>query len=67
MTERRLLESLGVGGAEEVTYRALLRHGPSTLSSLSSETEVSVTAIRRMLPRMENLGLVPGSRADRSG
>ncbi|MCG5213017.1 helix-turn-helix transcriptional regulator [Streptosporangium sp. KLBMP 9127] len=58
MTERRLLEGLGVGGTEEVTYRALLRHGPSTLSSLSSETEVSVAAIRRMLPRMENLGLV---------
>ncbi|MFI0416997.1 helix-turn-helix domain-containing protein [Spongiactinospora sp. 9N601] len=58
MAERRLLEGLGVSAAEENAYRALLRHGPSTLSGLSAGTGSSVTAIRRMLPRMENLGLV---------
>ncbi|MDF5758462.1 helix-turn-helix domain-containing protein [Spongiactinospora sp. TRM90649] len=58
MAGRRLLEGLGVGAAEETGYRALLRQGPSTLSELSAETGASVAAIRRMLPRMENLGLV---------
>ncbi|GAA5067357.1 sugar-specific transcriptional regulator TrmB/DNA-binding CsgD family transcriptional regulator [Thermocatellispora tengchongensis] len=58
MAERRLLEGLGVGAAEEATYRALLRHGPATLTALAAAAGVSATAIRRMLPRMEDLGLV---------
>ncbi|WP_424535191.1 helix-turn-helix domain-containing protein [Sphaerisporangium viridialbum] len=55
---RRLLEGLGVTGAEEGAYRALLRHGPATLTELASEAEASVAGLRRMLPRLEDLGLV---------
>jgi DNA-binding Lrp family transcriptional regulator len=58
MTQRRLLEGLGVSGAEEGAYRALLRHGPATLNELAGETGGSAAAIRRMLPRLEDLGLI---------
>ncbi|AQZ65739.1 transcriptional regulator [[Actinomadura] parvosata subsp. kistnae] len=56
--QRRLLEGLGVTVAEETAYRALLRHGPATLSELAAETGSSAAAIRRMLPRLEDLGLI---------
>ncbi|TMR11344.1 winged helix-turn-helix transcriptional regulator [Nonomuraea turkmeniaca] len=58
MAQRRLLEGLGVTVAEETAYRALLRHGPTTLSELAAETGSSAAAIRRMLPRLEDLGLI---------
>ncbi|WP_188196428.1 helix-turn-helix transcriptional regulator [Nonomuraea sp. SYSU D8015] len=58
MAQRRLLEGLGVTVAEEAAYRALLRHGPATLSELAAETGSSAAAIRRMLPRLEDLGLI---------
>ncbi|MGN9838028.1 helix-turn-helix transcriptional regulator [Nonomuraea sp. H19] len=58
MAQRRLLEGLGVTVAEETAYRALLRHGPATLSRLATETGASAAAIRRMLPRLEDLGLI---------
>ncbi|MEV0382270.1 helix-turn-helix domain-containing protein [Nonomuraea sp. NPDC050643] len=58
MAQRRLLEGLGVTVAEETAYRALLRHGPATLSRLAAETGSSAAAIRRMLPRLEDLGLI---------
>ncbi|WP_326822329.1 LuxR C-terminal-related transcriptional regulator [Streptosporangium sp. NBC_01639] len=58
MEQRRLLEGLGVAVAEETTYRALLRHGPATLNQLAFETGTSAAVIRRMFPRMEDLGLV---------
>ncbi|MEW9547931.1 helix-turn-helix domain-containing protein [Nonomuraea sp. NPDC050783] len=58
MAQRRLLEDLGVTLAEETAYRALLRHGPATLSELAAETGSSPSAVRRMLPRLEDLGLV---------
>ncbi|QYC39703.1 Sugar-specific transcriptional regulator TrmB [Nonomuraea coxensis DSM 45129] len=58
MAQRRLLEGLGVTVAEETAYRALLRHGPATLNELGAETGSSAAAIRRMLPRLEDLGLI---------
>ncbi|MEV0232392.1 helix-turn-helix domain-containing protein [Nonomuraea sp. NPDC050786] len=58
MAQRRLLEGLGVSVTEESAYRALLRHGPATLSELAAETGSSAAAIRRMLPRLEDLGLI---------
>ncbi|HEX4818004.1 MAG TPA: helix-turn-helix domain-containing protein [Nonomuraea sp.] len=58
MAQRRLLEGLGVTVAEETAYRALLGHGPATLSELAAETGSSAAAIRRMLPRLEDLGLI---------
>ncbi|MER6952115.1 helix-turn-helix domain-containing protein [Nonomuraea sp. NPDC000554] len=58
MAQRRLLEGLGVTAAEETSYRALLRHGPATLNQLAAETGASAAAIRRMLPRLEDLGLI---------
>ncbi|WP_431934104.1 helix-turn-helix transcriptional regulator [Nonomuraea jabiensis] len=58
MAQRRLLEGLGVTVAEETAYRALLGHGPATLSQLAAETGSSAAAIRRMLPRLEDLGLI---------
>ncbi|SEF66857.1 Sugar-specific transcriptional regulator TrmB [Nonomuraea solani] len=58
MAQRRLLEGLGVTVAEETAYRALLRHGPATLSRLATDTGSSAAAIRRMLPRLEDLGLI---------
>ncbi|MBF8185311.1 transcriptional regulator [Nonomuraea sp. K274] len=57
MAQRRLLEGLGVTVAEEGAYRSLLRHGPATLNELAAETGSSAAAIRRMLPRLEDLGL----------
>ncbi|PZG14402.1 helix-turn-helix transcriptional regulator [Nonomuraea aridisoli] len=58
MAQRRLLDGLGVTAAEEAAYRALLRHGPATLSELAAETGSSAGGIRRMLPRLEDLGLI---------
>ncbi|MFI7614032.1 helix-turn-helix domain-containing protein [Nonomuraea terrae] len=58
MAQRRLLEGLGVTAAEETAYRALLRHGPATLNELAAETGSSAGGIRRMLPRLEDLGLI---------
>lgn len=43
---------------EETAYRALLRDGPATLAELASRTGTSAGALRRMLPRLEGLGLV---------
>ncbi|MGA5758300.1 helix-turn-helix domain-containing protein [Nonomuraea bangladeshensis] len=57
MAQRRLLEGLGVTVAEETAYRALLRHGPATLGELAAETGSSAAAVRRVLPRLEDLGL----------
>ncbi|MFK4038616.1 helix-turn-helix domain-containing protein [Nonomuraea wenchangensis] len=57
MAQRRLMEGLGVTVAEETAYRALLRHGPATLAELAAETGSSAAAIRRLLPRLEDLGL----------
>lgn len=56
--DRRLLDGLGVTATEEGAYRALLRHGPATPTELAAEAEVSVAGLRRMLPRLEDLGLV---------
>lgn len=58
IVDRRLLDGLGVAAAEEGAYRALLRHGPATLTEIASEAEASVAGLRRMLPRLEDLGLV---------
>lgn len=59
MTEPgNLLAGLGVSGAEEAAYRALLRTGPSTLSQLADPAGVSTDALRRMVPQLEELGLV---------
>lgn len=54
----RLLAGLGVSAAEERAYRALLRAGPSTLSQLSGLAGISRETLRRMVPRLEELGLV---------
>jgi sugar-specific transcriptional regulator TrmB/DNA-binding CsgD family transcriptional regulator len=53
-----LLDGLGVTAAEEAAYRALLRHGPTPLATLAPLARTSVAALRRMLPRLEGLGLV---------
>ncbi|HEY8475091.1 MAG TPA: helix-turn-helix domain-containing protein [Natronosporangium sp.] len=53
-----LLAGLGVSAAEEAAYRALLRTGPSTLAQLAAPAGLSVTALRRLVPRLEELGLV---------
>ncbi|GAA2108450.1 helix-turn-helix transcriptional regulator [Actinomadura alba] len=53
-----LLDGLGVSAAEEAAYRALLRHGPTPLTGLAPVARTSVTALRRMLPRLEEFGLV---------
>ncbi|WP_131103870.1 helix-turn-helix domain-containing protein [Ornithinimicrobium sufpigmenti] len=53
-----LLGGLGVSGTEEATYRALLRSGPSTLASLAERAQLSRESLRRMLPSLEELGLV---------
>lgn len=44
--------------AEEAAYRTLLREGPSTLADLAARHGASVAALRRLLPRLEDLGLV---------
>lgn len=54
----RLLAGLGVSSAEEAAYRALLRTGPTTLSQLADPAGISTGALRRMVPRLEELGLV---------
>lgn len=53
-----LLAGLGVSTAEEAAYRALLRAGPSTLSQLAEPAGISTDALRRMVSRLEELGLV---------
>ncbi|WP_214410041.1 helix-turn-helix transcriptional regulator [Sphaerisporangium fuscum] len=58
LADRRLLDGLGVTSAEEGAYRALLRHGPATLAELAAEAGTSAAGLRRMLPRLEDLGLV---------
>ncbi|WP_256837548.1 helix-turn-helix domain-containing protein [Ornithinimicrobium faecis] len=60
MAEQRgsLLGGLGVSTAEETTYRALLGTGPTTLSALAERAQVSTEALRRMVPNLEELGLV---------
>ncbi|MEV4675243.1 helix-turn-helix domain-containing protein [Actinomadura sp. NPDC049382] len=58
MSDSPLLEGLGVAAAEESAYRALLREGPSTLADLAARHGTSVAALRRLLPRLEELGLV---------
>lgn len=55
---RQLLAGLGITPPEESAYRALLRHGPSTLAELAPRANTSVPALRRILPRLEELGLV---------
>ncbi|MFG2003959.1 helix-turn-helix domain-containing protein [Spirillospora sp. NPDC048911] len=55
---RPVLEGLGVTAAEEAVYRALLREGPATLATLAPRTGASVPALRRMVPRLEELGLI---------
>ncbi len=44
--------------AEEAAYRALLREGPAPLSALAARLGTSAAALRRLLPRLEDLGLV---------
>ncbi|GII81722.1 hypothetical protein Sru01_67040 [Sphaerisporangium rufum] len=56
--DRRLLDGLGVSAAEEAAYRALLRRGPATLTGLAADTGTSAATLRRLLPRLEDLGLV---------
>jgi DNA-binding CsgD family transcriptional regulator len=58
MGRPRLLEGLGITAAEESAYRALLRHGPATLNELAAGTGASTATARRLLPRLEDLGLV---------
>ncbi|TDD92150.1 transcriptional regulator [Actinomadura darangshiensis] len=58
MSDSPLLEGLGVTAAEETAYRALLREGPSTLAALAARLGTSAAALRRLLPRLEELGLV---------
>ncbi|MGP4027017.1 winged helix-turn-helix transcriptional regulator [Actinomadura sp. 3N407] len=58
MAESSLLEGLGVTRPEEAAYRALLREGPSTLAALARRLGMSAAALRRQLPRLEELGLV---------
>lgn len=53
-----LLGGLGVSETEEVTYRALVRSGPSTLATLAERAQLSRESLRRMLPSLEELGLV---------
>ncbi|MGH3499970.1 MAG: helix-turn-helix domain-containing protein, partial [Nocardioidaceae bacterium] len=57
-TDGALLAGLGVSAAEEAVYRALLRLGPSTLSQLSRPAGLSTEVLRRLVPRLEELGLV---------
>ncbi|SPT58557.1 LuxR C-terminal-related transcriptional regulator [Actinomadura madurae] len=58
MSDSPLLEGLGVTAAEETAYRGLLREGPSTLAGLAARLGTSAAAVRRLLPRLEELGLV---------
>ncbi len=58
VVDRRLLEGLGITATEETAYRALLRNGPSSLAELAAEAAVSAAALRRTVPRLEDLGLV---------
>lgn len=53
-----LLHGLGVSPSEEAAYRALLRTGPTTLARLGERAEISPEVLRRMVPRLEELGLV---------
>lgn len=53
-----LLAGLGVSATEEATYRALLRTGPSTLARVAERANVSTEALRRLVPSLEELGLV---------
>ncbi|PSL01645.1 sugar-specific transcriptional regulator TrmB [Haloactinopolyspora alba] len=57
-TEKGLLAGLGVSAAEEAAYRALLRHGPLPLSKLAEPAGLSTDALRRLVPSLEQLGLV---------
>jgi sugar-specific transcriptional regulator TrmB len=58
VSDSPLLEGLGVSAAEETAYRGLLREGPSTLAGLAARLGTSAPALRRLLPRLEELGLV---------
>lgn len=53
-----LLGGLGVSPTEEATYRALLRVGPATLATLADRAKISTEALRRLVPSLEELGLV---------
>lgn len=54
------LAGLGVGPVEEWLYRILLRYGPATLGELTTRAAgtVSVGQLRRLVPRLVDLGLV---------
>lgn len=43
---------------EEATYRALLRSGPATLTTLAERANLPRESLRRLLPSLEELGLV---------
>jgi sugar-specific transcriptional regulator TrmB/DNA-binding CsgD family transcriptional regulator len=53
-----LLGGLGVSATEEATYRALLRVGPAPLATLAERAKISTEALRRLVPSLEELGLV---------
>jgi sugar-specific transcriptional regulator TrmB len=52
------LAALGVSPDDEAVYRALLRSGPTELATLAGTARMSVSALRRAMPRLEELGLV---------
>ena len=64
--EPALLEAVGVTGQEERVYRALVRRPRSTVPELAAASGRSVENLRRLLPRLQQLGLVsqlPGTPA----
>lgn len=53
-----MLESVGVGPEEERAYRCLLRRPGCTLSELARELDESADALRHLVLRLEELGLL---------
>lgn len=53
-----LLDGLGVSPSEEAAYRALLALGSTTLARLGERAGMSTVTLRRLVPSLEELGLV---------
>jgi len=53
-----VLGDLGIAPMDELAYRALLRHGSADLTELSRLTKISTGALRRVVARLEDEGLV---------
>src|SRR6266700_1472921 len=53
-----VLGDLGIAPTDELAYRALLRHGSADLAELSRLTKISAGALRRVVARLEDEGLV---------